>query len=139
MPRLAALLVPALLLGCAHQIYITSRTGHVTGHTAITTSGQSSGEMSIALGGKTYAGRWVYVSGPGSVSVISATSMGGVRPAFGTGTGIAAPTGGGGSVILSAPDGSSLRCWFSYSGWSQTGMGECRDSTGAAYDLQITR
>lgn len=133
------LLISAPLLGCAHQVYITSRSGHVTGHTSVTTSGGSSGEMSIALGGKTYTGRWVYVSGPGTVSVMSATATSGLRSASAIGTGIGVPTGGQGSMVLSAHDGSSLRCVFSYSGWSQTGMGECQDGDGGLYDLQITK
>jgi hypothetical protein len=53
------------------------------------------------------------------------------------GTAFNAPTQGNGSVLLAAQDGTTLRCAFDYSQWSKTGIEECQDSTGEAYDLQI--
>jgi hypothetical protein len=50
---------------------------------------------------------------------------------------IGLPTGGNGSVLASAPDGSALRCVFQYSEWGSTGVGVCEDNRGEMYDLQI--
>jgi hypothetical protein len=47
------------------------------------------------------------------------------------------PTGGNGSYIGVARDGTTLRCMFTFSEWNLKGMGECQDSLGEFYDLQI--
>jgi hypothetical protein len=135
---LLQLVALASLAGCSHQVFIASRTTALAGHTTVP-PGASSGEMSISLGDKLYSGRWVYVSAPGMVSVGTATSVSGLRSVSTTGTGYGIPTGGQGSMILAAADGSSLHCTFSYSGWTSTGVGECQDNVGGMYDLQITK
>jgi hypothetical protein len=128
----------ALLSGCAHSIDIISRSTGASGRTTITmTMGHPSGEMSIVLGGKTYTGRWVYMSGGGSVSIVSATAFSGSRTASVSGWGIGVPTGGNGSMSLSSSDGSHLSCAFDYSEWSSSGVGVCQDEQGGMYDLQI--
>jgi hypothetical protein len=95
--------------------------------------------MTLTLGSETYTGRWLYMSGPGSVSIVNTVATSGAQSASGLGTGVAIPTSGHGSIILSAPDGASLRCVFAYSEWSSSGLGECRDGKGELYDLQITK
>jgi hypothetical protein len=50
---------------------------------------------------------------------------------------IGLPTGGDGSVLASAADGSTIRCAFQYSEWGSTGVGVCQDGSGETYDLQI--
>ena len=136
-----AILVAALALaGCAHTVYVTGRTTGVSGQTTITPGiGQTSGKIGLKIGGKAYAGRWVYMNGPGSVSIGSAIAVSGATSASAFGTGVAAPMSGNGSIIMSAPGGGSFRCVFNYSQWSSSGVGECQDETGEIYDLQITK
>jgi hypothetical protein len=77
----AALVLAALALGgCGRTLFVTGRTNGVTGQTTVTPIlGHPSGEVTLALGAKTFAGRWVYVSGPGSVSVVSTTAFNGAH------------------------------------------------------------
>lgn len=127
------------LAGCGRTVYVTGRTSGVSGQTTVTPAGRSSGDITLSLGARVYTGRWVYVSGPGSVSVSSATAFSGAHSASASGIGFGLPTSGRGSIVMSAAGGGSLRCAFDYSEWSSTGIGECQDETGAMYDLQITR
>ena len=129
----------ALALGaCSRSIYVTARTSELSGKTTVM-SGGSSGGLTITIGPRVYAGRWVYVSGPGNLSTVSATAFSGGHMATASGIGIGMPTAGQGSIILSSQDGGHMRCVFDYSQWSSSGVGECQDETGAMYDLQITR
>jgi hypothetical protein len=126
------------LIGCGHNLYFTGRTTGATASTTITTSpGHPSGEMTLELEGKVYRGRWLYMSGGGSVSLATMTATNGVRSATATGSAIGMPMQGNGSIILAAQDGSTLRCVFNYSEWSSSGIGECQDNLGETYDLQI--
>ena len=136
---LVALLV-LLLSGCAHTLYVTAHHSPVTGQTVITTTpGHPSGLLMLELGGKTFTGRWVYMSAGGTVTLASAIATNGMRSATATGTAFGIPTSGNGSIVLSAPDGDSLRCVFTYSEWSSSGIGECQDSHDEGYDLQIVK
>ena len=85
--------------------------------------------MEVQLGGKTYAGTWVVATG-GSVG---SGSFG--RTTFNSTT---IDASSGGNAMLAASDGSTLRCRFVYGGMSGAGYGECLDSTGRRYDLQIS-
>jgi len=135
-PIIAAALV---LAGCGRTVYVVGRTNGVSGQTTVTPAGQSSGDITLSLGPKTYTGRWVYVSGGGSVSLATATVTSGTHSASAIGTGIGLPTSGNGSIIMSAPGGGSFHCVFDYSQWSNSGIGVCQDESGEIYDLQITR
>lgn len=137
-PIVTALFASLLVLsGCGHSLYIVGRTSGATGTAHIVTAGNHSGEISIALKGKTYSGHWVYAPGGGSISVGTATAVSGTQSATATATAIGLPMGGPGSIIASAPDGSSLRCSFDYSEFGSTGIGICQDGEGETYDLQI--
>lgn len=127
-----------LVAGCAHNIYLVGRTNGVTGSAQVTTFGNHSGDITINLGNKVYTGRWVYAPGGGSIGFGTATAVGGGETATSTGTFVGLPTGGPGTVLASAPDGSSLRCVFSFSEFGRTGIGTCQDSDGQIYDLQIS-
>jgi hypothetical protein len=128
----------AVLSGCSHNLYIVGRTNHLTGTAKVTTQvGNKGGNIVIALGGKDYKGRWIYVQTGGSLGFGSATAFSGGQTATATGTMIGLPTGGNGSIIASAADGSSLHCAFDYSEWSNTGVGACQDDKGEMYDVQI--
>ena len=143
MPRkTTALLVWIELTGCTHtlNVYLTGRTSGVTGKTdVLVMPGHPSGDVSLTLKGKTYTGRWVYVSGGGSVGITSATVVSGAaHTTTGTGMAVGLPSGGNGTMNLTAPDGSSVRCVYQYSEWSMSGVGVCQDSDGEMYDAQIS-
>lgn len=132
--------VPSIfLIGCGQTVYVTGRGSAPSGTTTISTSGTGSGDITIPLGAKVYSGRWVYVPQGGSVGFTTATAFSGGRSASGTGTTIIGPSGGGGTVIMSAEGAPAIRCAFSYSEWTRTGVGECQDDAGGSYDLQITK
>lgn len=139
--RLLILFAGVGLLGCTHtfNIYLTGRTSGATAQTEIlATAGHPSGDVTIVLKGKTYTGRWVYVSGAGSVGLSTATVASGLPTATGTGMAVGLPSGGNGIVDATASDGSSLHCLYQYSAWSRSGAGICKGSDGEIYDLQIS-
>ena len=142
MRRLACALLALSLTGCTHNhtLYVAARHSAESGQTVVTTTpGHPSGLLTLELGGKTFTGRWVYMSAGGTVTLASATATNGMRSATATGTAFGIPTSGNGSIVLSAPDGDSLRCVFTYSEWSSSGIGECQDSHDEGYDLQIVK
>lgn len=120
---------------CQRGIYIQNRSSGESGHATVSVMiGHPSGDITVTIGSKTYTGRWVYVSGGGTMTFASVFSpKGGVV----SGTAIGLPMQGNGSIIASSPDGSSLRCLFTYSSLSSSGLGGCQDSNGTVYDLQI--
>jgi hypothetical protein len=126
------------LAGCAHTLYITGRSsGAVAQSTVTTTPGQHGGELAIELKGKAYKGRWLYMTGAGSVSLATMTATNGLHSSAATETAFELPTQGNGSIILAAADESTLRCVFDYSEWSKSGIGVCQDSAGEIYDIQV--
>jgi hypothetical protein len=128
----------ALLAGCGHTVDITSRSTGETGHTSVPPFVHQ-GQLSIILNGKNYTGPWVYLPQGGGVSLTSGFVSSGFRTASLTSTGLILPSGGNGQVLLHATDGSRIRCLFTFSEWSSTGMGECEDNNGEMYDVQIGR
>jgi hypothetical protein len=135
--RILIAMLALTLSGCGHNLYLVGRTSGATGTTRIVTAGNHGGAISVDLAGKNYTGRWVYAPGGGSVGFATATAFSAGHSATATGTMIGLPTGGGGSILASASDGSALRCSFNYSEWGATGMGVCEDNKGESYDLQI--
>lgn len=134
---LAACIALAMLLGgCTHNVYMVGQNG-TTGTAKVTTFGNHSGAITITLGGKVYTGQWVYAPQGGSVSFGTATAFSGGQSATASSFATGIPTSGPGSILASAPDGSTLRCVFSYSENGQTGIGECQDNRGEIYNLQI--
>jgi hypothetical protein len=134
---LAVLLCAAALGGCTHNLYMQGRTNGLIGTAAVQTSGGGGGDIAIALGGKTYNGRWVYAAMGGSITMGSATAFSGGQTATAYGSAIGMPTGGNGSILASTADGASLHCLFDYSEWTRAGSGACQDNHGEIYDLQI--
>lgn len=126
------------LTACGQTVHVMGRGSAPSGTATIQTSGTGSGDITIPLGAKVYSGRWVYVPQGGGVGFTTATAFVGGRSVAGTGTSIVGPSGGGGNVILSAEGAPSIRCGFSYSEWTRTGIGDCLDDAGGTYDLQIT-
>lgn len=130
---LIASLAAGWLTGCAgHNLTLMERGGRGggTGH-APTTWGDS-GDLTVNLNGKTYAGQWVMARG-GSYGLMQAYGAGTVA----TGTAFGIEAGGVGNALLRASDGSGLRCEFRYSEMGGTGIGVCQDDAMTLYDLQI--
>lgn len=136
MRRLALFFGVAIVLGgCAHNLTIVNRqTGEVGTASA---TGNRNGDIHIMIGGKTYSGTWVYMTNGGAVGFSSGTAISGIATASAFGTMSTMPTGGGGTILASAADGSTLRCEFQYNQIGSTGVGVCQDSHGGLYDLQI--
>jgi hypothetical protein len=101
-------------------------------------NGRGGGPISITLGGKVFQGRWIYAESGGSVGIATSTGFSGGQTATATGTFIGLPTGGNGSVIAAAADGTTLRCAFYLSEMNLKGSGVCQDNRGETYDLQIS-
>ncbi|MGH2410846.1 MAG: hypothetical protein ACRDGS_10840 [Chloroflexota bacterium] len=134
--RAACIALTMLLGGCTHNVYIVGPNG-TTGTAEVTTFGNHSGSITINLGGKAYTGRWVYAPGGGAVGFGTATAYSGGQTATATSTFVGLPTGGPGTILASAADGSTLRCAFTFSEMGRTGIGRCEDDKGEMYDLQI--
>jgi len=142
--RYAALLATAALAGCAtvttYQLTAMPRdSGKLYSGTAQDTGG-TEGPISITIEGKTYTGTWVQTR--------AATTSGYVSGGYGTGPywhgggwygggfiSMDNPAGGAAKALLTAPDGSGLRCDFKSGQGS--GGGECRDDKGQTYDVQV--
>jgi len=142
--RRAALLAFAALAGCAtvtnYQLTAMPRdSGKLYSGTATDTGG-TEGPISITIENKTYTGTWVQTR--------PSTTSGYVSGGYGTGpywhgggwygggfVSMDNPAGGAAKALLTAPDGSGLRCDFK-SGQG-AGGGECRDDKGGTYDVQV--
>lgn len=133
-------IIPSLffLTACQHGLYLANRkSGDVAQGEVTVVPGQHSGDISIALKGRTYKGRWVYMEHGGVMGYSSASAFSGATSAFGTSTFAAGSTQGSGTILASAPGGSQLRCAFTYNEWGDSGIGTCKTSNGDEYDLQI--
>lgn len=111
-----------------------------SGQTVIpVTPGHPSGAINIKLGERDYSGSWVYMSGPGAASVRTAAAFSGPRVATGFAVTLAAPMQGGGIVTPSAADAPGIRCRYSYSAWSESGIGAWEGDAGGSYDVMSSR
>lgn len=139
MRSLVVVAVGALMLaGCSHPVKLMARDSALTGEGSATGMG-GSGSITIALGGKTYSGTWAMgtsgmVMGFGTTTVTS-----GPYTAFGNSTMVGGTGNATASALLSSPDGSSLRCQFQISQWTNTGTGVCQDGSGRLYDAMVTK
>ena len=134
-------LLSLLLTGCvtfSHDFYFMGRRSGTTGTATVPANGHHGGPITITLGGKVFEGRWVYVETGGSAGVGMTTATSATVTSTVTGTFVGLPTGGNGSVMAAAPDGSTLRCSFYFSEWNLKGSGVCQDNGGEIFDLQIS-
>ena len=136
------LIVAALALsGCAttYQLSVMPRdSGKIYTGTAEDV-GYGEGRVAVNIEGKDYRGTWVAMS-PERTNAYVSGGFGfgrGRWGGFGLGTMINLdnPSGGESVALLSAPDGSGLRCEFRSS--QGRGGGWCRDDTGRNYDVQL--
>ena len=135
------LLLSVILSGCvsfSHDFYLMGRHTGVSGSATVPANGHHGGPISITLGGKIFQGRWVYAQSGGSIGIATASGFSGTRAGTATGTFVGLPTGGNGSVMAAASDGTTIRCTFYFSEWDLKGTGVCQDNRGETYDLQIS-
>ena len=129
-----------VLSGCvtfSHDFYLMDRRSGVIGQGTVPANGQHGGPITLTIGGKVFRGRWVYTETGGSAAVGTAVVVSGARSSAATGTFMGLPTGGNGTVMAAAQDGTTLRCSFYFSDWDLKGTGVCQDNKGETYDLQI--
>ncbi len=139
--RPLVLLMPFALSGCitlSHDFYLMGRQTGVTGTATVPANGQRGGPIELTLGGKVYRGRWAYIETGGSVGMGTTSAYSGGQTAMASGVFAGLPTGGNGTVLAAASDGSALRCTFDFSEWNLKGIGVCQDNRGETYDLQIS-
>ena len=127
MRRWIAVSAVVLVAGCGHSLTLMSDDGVMGTGRAVGVGGK--GTLEVLLDGRTFTGKWVAAQG-GSVGF---GTFG--RQTFTT---TSVDTGSTGTALLSAADGSTLRCRFVYGGMSGAGHGECRDGAGKHYELQIS-
>jgi len=140
MKRLAALAFIPLAFGCASSVELTLMprdSGRLYHGTA--DDGGSEGRIAITIDDKAYRGTWVEVAPARSTGTVTGGAWGGWgRRGWGMGMGTVSvdnPEGGLYKALLTAPDGSGLRC--DLRGGSGRGGGICRDDKGREYDVQI--
>jgi hypothetical protein len=127
-----------LLSGCAtgYQLTLMPRDSGKTYSGTMQGSAAGEGRLSVTIEGRTYEGTWVE-SAPSSTYGWVSGGYGYRRGWGGMGGTIMMdnPSGGEAKALLTAADGSGLRCDFrsSYS----FGGGVCRDDKGREYDVQI--
>ncbi len=139
-PPLAVALTAALgLAGCAttYQLSLMPRDRGVIYTGVAEDRGGGEGPISVAIDGKTYAGTWVQSTPDRTNAYVMGGFGWGWRHGGALGTIVTAdnPRGGEAKALLSAPDGSGLRCDLRISGGR--GDGVCRDDHGRIYDVQI--
>ena len=142
--RYTPLLALAALAGCAtvtnYQLTAMPRdSGKLYSGTA-QDNGSTEGPISITLDDKTYTGSWVQTR-PGQTQGYVSGGYGAAPGWHGGGWAAGGfismdnPQGAASKALLTAPDGSGLRCDFKSGQGS--GGGECRDDKGRIYDVQV--
>jgi hypothetical protein len=137
------LLAAALALsGCAstYQLTVMPRDSGKLYSGVADDNGSGEGQISITIEGKTYTGTWVETQPSRATGYVSGGfGWGGRRGFGGMGSFITMdnPEGGEMKALLTAPDGSGLRCDFKSS--QASGGGVCRDDKGREYDVQVRR
>ena len=137
--RILAASCALLLAGCAttYQLSLMPRDRGVIYHGTFEDPGAGEGPISITVDGKTYAGTWVQ-STPDRTNAYFVGGFGWGwhgRGSLGTVVTMDNPRGGEAKALLTASDGSGLRC--DLRSGAGRGDGVCRDDRGRAYDVQI--
>jgi len=142
--RYTAIIAALALSGCAvsnYQLAVMPRdSGTIYTGTADNIGGRE-GHITITIAGKTYSGTWVETQPAYTTGWVSGgVGWGWGRHGFGAlGTTVTMdnPQGGGAKALLTAQDGTGLRCDFQ-SGYDRGG-GVCRDDRGREYDVQFRK
>lgn len=144
--RHLVLIAALALAGCATTSYDLALMPRDSGKVYTGTAddaGGGEGRISITIEGKTYNGTWVETqpsTATGYVSGGLGFGFGGRRGGFGSlGSFITMdnPQGSESKALLTAADGSGLRCDFK--GGQGRGGGVCRDDRAREYDVQVRR
>ena len=142
MTRLSALATAALFAaGCSTTMQLTLMprdSGKLYAGTA-DGGGGDEGRIAITIEDKVYAGTWVQTVPSRSSGTVTGGMGWGGRYGYG-GWGISSvnvdnPHGGEAKALLTAADGSGLRCELR--GGPSWGGGVCRDDRGREYDVQV--
>ena len=126
------------LSGCAttYQLTLMPRDSGKLYEGTAEDNGNGEGRVAITIEGKAYTGTWVATSSERTQAYVSG-GFGWGRRGGGLGTIVTMdnPQGGEAKALLSASDGSGLRCDLR-SGQGRGG-GICRDDKGREYDVQL--
>ena len=132
-----------LLAGCAstYELKVMPRdSGRIYTGTAQDT-GRGEGSIGITIDSKTYNGTWTETQPSTSTAYVMGGFGWGRRGFGGLGTFVTMdnPQGGEAKALLTASDGSGLRCDFKSGQENRVGGGVCKDDRGREYDVQIRR
>ncbi|HEX7403777.1 MAG TPA: hypothetical protein VF287_07175 [Usitatibacter sp.] len=132
LPFLAAL----ALAGCATSYELTvmpQDSGKLYSGTA-DENANGEGRISITIEGKTYSGTWIETQSSQTTGYVTG-GFGFRRGGLGSFVTMDNPQGSESKALLTAPDGSGLRCDFKAG--QGRGGGMCRDDKGRMYDVQV--
>ena len=140
MTRFMALALAALAAGgCAstYQLTLMPRDSGKLYHGTADELSATEGRIAIEIDGKAYAGTWVQTVPDRATGYLSGGW--GMRRGFGAGAVVSLdyPQGGEAKALLTAPDGSGLRCDLRGGQGSSSGGGLCHDDRGRLFDVQI--
>ncbi|WP_040726164.1 hypothetical protein [Thiomicrorhabdus sp. Kp2] len=144
MKKVLSLMVLSILIsGCSAQLsFIDPNSGERYKGETGSTSG-SSGNLTALIENEKFEGEWIYSAMGGSYTLgtVNTSSYGTTGYATGTGTftGVSPAMSGNGLITMNGDKGSFMRCVFSYSSWSSTGMGQCKRNDGKLFDLTIKK
>jgi hypothetical protein len=127
-----------LLAGCAttYQLSLMPRDAGVMYSGTAEDDGRGEGPISVTIADKTYHGTWVQSTPDRTNAYVSGGFGFGRRGGMlGTIVTMDNPEGAEAKALLSAPDGSGLRCDLRIG--AGRGAGLCHDDRGRAYDVQI--
>ncbi len=134
--RFIYLFVLVLLSGCTAKLtFIDKTNGEIHLGTTGTTM-QNQGDASAIIQGKTYTGTWMYSDNGGSYSLSEVSLNGETKGTVSTTT---MSTSGNGILNLRSGDSSYIRCVFSFSAQTRTGIGHCVRNDNRQFDLTIYR
>ena len=124
------------LAGCATSYELTvmpQDSGKLYSGTA-DENANGEGRISITIEGKTYSGTWIETQPSQTTGYVSG-GFGLRRGGLGSFVTMDNPQGSESKALLTAPDGSGLRCDFRAG--QGRGGGMCRDDKGRMYDVQV--
>ena len=138
MRSLTPLCLALALAGCAtrYELSLMPHDRGVIYHGVAEDRGTGDGPISITIEGKTYTGTWVQATPPHSSAWVSGGwGWWGHHGGVGAIVSMDNPEGAESKALLSAPDGSGLRCDLRTD--RGLGAGMCRDDQGRTYDVQL--
>ena len=130
------LLATLALAGCATSYELTvmpQDSGKLYSGTADDNGGE--GRISITMEDKTYSGTWIETQPSQTTGYVMGGGFGFRRGGLGSFVTMDNPQGSESKALLTAPDGSGLRCDFKAG--QGRGGGTCRDDKGRMYDVQV--